>query len=157
MNSTLKASTMTSVGIFSDNNGLPYRDLAHDRKHVHCEQHDRSADRMRNLRAIALPWVAMVIASVVAAAVVSYQNQNDLYTDDFDRFLETNSIEHHSVHKPVYEENHPSLFPLSTSDKIGFSLAICGLMIAAGGGIGGGGILVPIYILVMGFSPKHGE
>merc|ERR1712176_845530 len=29
-------------------------------------------------------------------------------------------------------------------------------MIAAGGGIGGGGILVPIYILVMGFSPKHG-
>jgi len=28
-------------------------------------------------------------------------------------------------------------------------------MVAAGGGIGGGGILVPIYILVMGFSPKH--
>jgi uncharacterized membrane protein YfcA len=28
-------------------------------------------------------------------------------------------------------------------------------MIAAGGGIGGGGVLVPIYILVMGFSPKH--
>ena len=27
-------------------------------------------------------------------------------------------------------------------------------MIAAGGGIGGGGVLVPIYILVMGFSPK---
>lgn len=28
-------------------------------------------------------------------------------------------------------------------------------MIAAGGGIGGGGVLVPIYILVMRFSPKH--
>jgi Predicted permeases len=28
-------------------------------------------------------------------------------------------------------------------------------MVAAGGGIGGGGILVPIYILVMKFSPKH--
>eukprot|EP00592_Proboscia_alata_P002825 CAMPEP_0194375884 /NCGR_PEP_ID=MMETSP0174-20130528/24431_1 /TAXON_ID=216777 /ORGANISM="Proboscia alata, Strain PI-D3" /LENGTH=401 /DNA_ID=CAMNT_0039156361 /DNA_START=325 /DNA_END=1530 /DNA_ORIENTATION=+ len=28
-------------------------------------------------------------------------------------------------------------------------------MIAAGGGIGGGGVLVPIYILVMGFSPKN--
>eukprot|EP01082_Thalassiosira_pseudonana_P009284 g8277.t1 g8277 contig29:144639-146012(-) len=28
-------------------------------------------------------------------------------------------------------------------------------MIAAGGGIGGGGVLVPIYILIMGFSPKH--
>jgi len=28
-------------------------------------------------------------------------------------------------------------------------------MVAAGGGIGGGGILVPIYILVMGFSTKN--
>mmetsp|Transcript_26287 Transcript_26287/g.56435 ORF Transcript_26287/g.56435 Transcript_26287/m.56435 type:complete len:120 (+) Transcript_26287:416-775(+) len=28
-------------------------------------------------------------------------------------------------------------------------------MIAAGGGIGGGGVLVPIYILVMKFSPKN--
>ena len=63
---------------------------------------------------------------------------------------------HHHVHKPVYEENHASLFPLSTSDRLGFFLAILGLMVAAGGGIGGGGILVPIYILVMGFSPKHG-
>ena len=27
-------------------------------------------------------------------------------------------------------------------------------MIAAAGGIGGGGILVPIFILVLGFSPK---
>jgi len=30
-----------------------------------------------------------------------------------------------------------------------------GLMIAAGGGIGGGGMLVPIYILVLGFTAKH--
>jgi len=28
-------------------------------------------------------------------------------------------------------------------------------MVAAGGGIGGGGILVPIYILILNFSPKH--
>ena len=28
-------------------------------------------------------------------------------------------------------------------------------MIAAGGGIGGGGILVPLYILVLGFSPRR--
>lgn len=34
-------------------------------------------------------------------------------------------------------------------------LAACGLMIAAAGGIGGGGILVPIYILVLRFSPKY--
>jgi hypothetical protein len=66
---------------------------------------------------------------------------------------------HHatSSHKHVYEDEHPPLFPLSTSDRLGFFLAILGLMIAAGGGIGGGGLLVPIYILVMGFSPKHGK
>jgi hypothetical protein len=103
----------------------------------------------------------MVIVSVVAAAVVSYNAQDDAFdstfSNDFDRLLADGSVERQHVHNPVYEENHPQLFPLSTSDKIGFSLAICGLMIAAGGGIGGGGILVPIYILVMGFSPKHGE
>jgi len=38
---------------------------------------------------------------------------------------------------------------------MGFAFATLGLMIAAGGGIGGGGILVPIYILIFGFSPKH--
>eukprot|EP00658_Telonema_sp_P-2_P048653 TRINITY_DN369_c0_g1_i5.p1 TRINITY_DN369_c0_g1~~TRINITY_DN369_c0_g1_i5.p1 ORF type:complete len:536 (+),score=154.29 TRINITY_DN369_c0_g1_i5:146-1609(+) len=39
-------------------------------------------------------------------------------------------------------------------DIIGLVLSALGLMVAAGGGIGGGGILVPIYILVMDFSPK---
>lgn len=36
-----------------------------------------------------------------------------------------------------------------------FILGALGLMIAAAGGIGGGGILVPIYILVLNFSPKY--
>jgi uncharacterized membrane protein YfcA len=49
---------------------------------------------------------------------------------------------------------HKALFPLDDYDKMGF--ALIGLMtaIAAGGGIGGGGVLVPILILVMGFSIK---
>ena len=59
------------------------------------------------------------------------------------------------VHPPVYNEEHKPLFPLDRRDFWGFDLAILGLMIAAGGGIGGGGILVPIYILVLGFTPKH--
>ena len=58
------------------------------------------------------------------------------------------------VDDPTLEEHKP-LLPLSANDYVGFTLATIGLMIAAGGGIGGGGILVPIYILVMGFSPKH--
>lgn len=47
------------------------------------------------------------------------------------------------------------LFPLSTFDYVGTFLVIIGLIIAASGGIGGGGILVPLLILVFGFSPKH--
>ena len=115
------------------------------------EERERHANE--NLRATAPPWATMVLVSVVAAAYVSYQNNRDDF--DFDRLLESETHQH--VHKPVYNEEHAPLFPLTTSDRIGFSLAICGLMIAAGGGIGGGGILVPIYILVMGFSPKHGK
>lgn len=53
------------------------------------------------------------------------------------------------------EDMDPSLLPLSMRDVIAFCLATCGLMIAAGGGIGGGGILVPIYILVLNFTPKQ--
>lgn len=49
---------------------------------------------------------------------------------------------------------HKRLFPLATSDLVGIMCAVLGLMIAAGGGIGGGGMLVPIYVLVMGFEPK---
>jgi uncharacterized membrane protein YfcA len=55
----------------------------------------------------------------------------------------------------TFELTHKKAYPLSWDDKLGFFLAIIGLMVAAGGGIGGGGILVPIYILVMNFSPKH--
>jgi uncharacterized membrane protein YfcA len=50
---------------------------------------------------------------------------------------------------------YPTLFPLSNTDIAGFILASMGLIVAAGGGIGGGGMLVPIYIMVMKFSPKH--
>jgi uncharacterized membrane protein YfcA len=58
-------------------------------------------------------------------------------------------------HKQVFQEEHKPLFPLDYSDYYGVFFTILGLIVAAGGGIGGGGILVPIYILVMGFSPKH--
>jgi uncharacterized membrane protein YfcA len=54
----------------------------------------------------------------------------------------------------VTASGHKELWPLDVSDVMGFLLAMLGLIIAAGGGIGGGGILVPIYILVWNFSPK---
>merc|ERR1711988_765270 len=49
---------------------------------------------------------------------------------------------------------HKPLSPLDSYDQIGFLLIFLMGAIAAGGGIGGGGIFVPILILVMGFAIK---
>ena len=67
----------------------------------------------------------------------------------------TQEVEPTSEEKYTFDHQVPPLFPLSSRDYATFICATLGLMIAAGGGIGGGGILVPIYILVLGFSPKH--
>lgn len=82
------------------------------------------------------------------------------FTDDEDVIFEAaaasdreeghgNSHHHHGHywHKPLH--------PIDGWDLTGVGLACIGLMIAAAGGIGGGGILVPLYILVLGFDPKH--
>jgi len=53
------------------------------------------------------------------------------------------------------EHWHKDLFPLDMTDYVGFFSCTLGLILASGGGIGGGGMLVPLYVLVMGFSPKH--
>jgi len=55
---------------------------------------------------------------------------------------------------PHDHTEHKGLYPLDIYDQVG--LGLMGLMtaIAAGGGIGGGGVLVPILILVMGFTIK---
>ena len=50
---------------------------------------------------------------------------------------------------------HKDLFPLDRSDIVGTTLVGMGLMIAASGGVGGGGILVPLLIIVFGFHPKY--
>lgn len=50
---------------------------------------------------------------------------------------------------------HKDLLPLDYSDFWGAIFVSFGLLIAASGGIGGGGVLVPLLILVYGFSPKY--
>jgi hypothetical protein len=57
----------------------------------------------------------------------------------------------------IIEDGHsiPDLFPLEKMDYVGFACTIIGLILAAGAGIGGGGILVPVFILVFGFCIKH--
>jgi hypothetical protein len=48
------------------------------------------------------------------------------------------------------EEDLPPPFPFPWEDYVGFGVAILGLLLAAGGGIGGG-ILVPAHILLLEF------
>ena len=48
------------------------------------------------------------------------------------------------------DDPHKTFWPLAWGDIVGFSFAAVSLFIAAGGGIGGGGILVPLFILIMG-------
>jgi uncharacterized membrane protein YfcA len=50
---------------------------------------------------------------------------------------------------------HKSLIPLSKADAIGYLCTALGSMLSAVGGVGGGGILIPIFILIMDFSPKY--
>lgn len=77
------------------------------------------------------------------------------FTDDEDHILESaaEEKEHGGGHHGHYW--HKPLHPIDGWDVTGVGLACLGLMIAAAGGIGGGGILVPLYILVLGFDPKH--
>jgi len=60
----------------------------------------------------------------------------------------------HPVAKNTHALEHKPLLPLTTYDYVGFALMGSMTAIAAGGGIGGGGVLVPILILVMGFAIK---
>lgn len=48
------------------------------------------------------------------------------------------------------DDPHKPFWPLDWRDLVGYGFAALSLFIAAGGGIGGGGILVPLYILVLG-------
>lgn len=52
-------------------------------------------------------------------------------------------------------QRHKDLFPFNQSDIWGSIAVTLGLLVAASGGIGGGGILVPLFILIFGFGPKY--
>lgn len=47
-------------------------------------------------------------------------------------------------------QQHKPLWPLSSWDVAGIGAAALALLLAASGGIGGGGILVPVYLMILG-------
>jgi uncharacterized membrane protein YfcA len=90
------------------------------------------------------------------------ENLGDYYDDEF-QYDDQDSMQ---SYWPVYIDDDfyaypykeppgpPRLFPLTSRDVAAFVLASCGLTLSASGGIGGGGIVVPVYILVAGLTPK---
>ena len=116
----------------------------------------RQRQRQRYVAAISLSL--LLLATVIATtSFTSLSSSSALDQDDETSHTSyaTNTIQ--AVHRylKASSHHHKPLLPLDNTDKLGFFFATLGLMIAAGGGIGGGGVLVPIYILVMKFSPKH--
>lgn len=72
-----------------------------------------------------------------------WQWPDDLYMDDYGDFYD-----YEGDPKP------PSLFPIDRRDVIGFMLSSLGITLGSTGGIGGGGIVVPIYIIAIGLPPR---
>jgi len=95
-------------------------------------------------------WLSIAI-SLIALSIIILLSDDGYYEDEDGMILQNRVL----IDESVDGSDGITLLPLKGSDYVGFFCATIGLIIAAGGGIGGGGILVPIYILVMGFSPKH--
>lgn len=51
--------------------------------------------------------------------------------------------------------SHKPLWPLDARDGAALTCALIALAVAAFGGVGGGGVLLPIYILVLDFRQKE--
>ena len=56
--------------------------------------------------------------------------------------------------KPKDDDAHKHLLPLLPRDYFGLVAASFAILLASGSGIGGGGLLVPIYLLVFGFGTR---
>lgn len=84
-------------------------------------------------------------------AAVSQQQQQQLCTSGFSTYsssklFETELAKHP---KPV---SHKALWPLDSRDWWAFGIASIAVFVAAGGGIGGGGVLVPLFASVLGVT-----
>ena len=84
-------------------------------------------------------------------AGLSQQQQQQLCTSGFSTYsssklFETELAKHQ---KPV---SHKALWPLDSRDWWTFGIASIAVFVAAGGGIGGGGVLVPLFASVLGVT-----
>lgn len=52
------------------------------------------------------------------------------------------------------DDDHKPLLPLNARDLLGLFAASIAILLASGSGIGGGGLLVPIFLLIFGFGTR---
>jgi len=83
---------------------------------------------------------------------LNHTSRSDSKMPDSDRGSESPDKEDAQTDMFSY---HKDLLPLGKMDWVAFGFSAVGLIIAAGGGIGGGGILVPLYMILLKFRPKH--
>jgi uncharacterized membrane protein YfcA len=88
-------------------------------------------------------------------------DQDDWFRDGFadDTFTDDDAKNRYSEVDDFYayvgDPRPPKLMPLSSREVIGYSVVAMALTLGASGGIGGGGVVVPVYLLVMGLHPHY--
>jgi Sulfite exporter TauE/SafE len=93
---------------------------------------------------------AFTLSGLVILFVIIFELSN---SNDSPRFAQSQI--RRALEEIQHITRHKDLFPLDHSDVVGTLMIGLGLMIAASGGVGGGGILVPLLIIVLGFHPKY--
>lgn len=117
-----------------------------------------------SIRTLAAPSALSLLLSVAAVGVTCFAlsettadntsaKENHVYEYEYE--YSALAIIRRGLSLIDEEEELPPLFPFQVQAYVGFSVTILGLLLAAGGGIGGGGILVPTYILILQFPVKH--
>ncbi len=90
--------------------------------------------------------IALCTTFVTAGLLLLETSTNSGHHDHYPRFLSRQVLD---------DELRSSLFPVGHIDLVGFIAIIIALMLAASGGIGGGGLLVPIFVLILRFPVKQ--
>ncbi|KAG1681182.1 hypothetical protein FOA52_015625 [Chlamydomonas sp. UWO 241] len=100
----------------------------------------------------ALSLCAIAIAIVTCAACVhaagSPQGDGQLAP----KFNTSDTPDGAHAHHPDHHHGHKSLYPMVPVDWVTLGLTLLVAFIASGAGIGGGGILLPIFVLIAGFK-----
>lgn len=131
--------------------------MTSEAKYYHDSRDSSSIMRKSNNFKDTMPTKLIIIVGLIILSAVVIELK---YTIDYNvdvSVLQMPNVRSmlEDIKHSIQPKQHKDLFPLDNYDIIGTILVGVGLMIAASGGVGGGGILVPLLIIVYGFHPKY--